>query len=102
MKWLLVFAATVVGGLSDADVIFVNDTGLAIARVEIDSRKLEAPPATGASQINKALISVTPARHDLKVVFRGGAEVKWPKFDFRGVHEIYFQRNQNVFEIRVQ
>lgn len=97
----LILAATVIGGLSDADVIFVNDTGLAVARIYIDSRIIESNPNLPQHD-GKALISVTPTRHDLKVVFRGGAEIKWPKFNFQGVHELWIQRNENNFEIRVQ
>lgn len=92
----------VIGGLSDADVIFVNDTGLAIARLYIDSRMIESNPNIPFHD-GKALISVTPTHHDLRVVFRGGAEIKWPKLNFAGVHELYIQRgNQNNFEIRIQ
>jgi hypothetical protein len=101
--WLLILAATIVGGLSDADVIIANETGLPIARIEIDNYKIEATPGVPQHGGGKILVSVSPTKHDLKVVFRGGAVVKWPHLDFSGVHEIYFQRgNQNNFEIRIQ
>ena len=101
MSLLAILAATVIGGLSEADVIIANETGLPLARVEIDNFKIEATPGVPQHD-GKILVSVSPTKHDLKITFKGGAVVRWPHLDFNGVHEIYFQRNQNNFEIRVQ
>lgn len=99
MVWFFIFAA-VIGGLSDEDVILSNDTGLDIANVMIDSRSLhEMHPW------EKILISVTPEKHHLRLIFRGGGDIDWKHFDFRGVHEIWFVRGDqhgNEFKARVQ
>lgn len=90
----------VIGGLSEDDVIIANHTGLPIARIEIGKRKYEG--SGGGNVSDKILITVTPEKHHLKVVFRGGADVDWPHFDFRGVHEIIFEREANKINARVQ
>jgi hypothetical protein len=95
-QWLLSLIAIV--GLGQGSVLLVNDTGLAIARIEIDSRRLE----TKDSSENQVLINVTPTTHDLKLVFRGGAQVEWPHFDFKAVREIIFERNKNKIEARAE
>lgn len=95
--WPLILAATIVGGFSEADVILVNDTGLQVARVEIDERKIEA-----IDHYNKLLIAVTPVKHHLRVVFRGGADVDWKHLDFQGVHEIIFERVKNKIQARLE
>lgn len=95
-------AATVVGSLSDSDVILVNDTGLVIARLEIDGKKYEAFDDGGNTQPGKILMTITPTKHHLKLVFRGGADAEWPHFDFKGVHEIFFERVHNKIQARVQ
>lgn len=100
MKCILVFASIVIGGLSDADVILVNDTGLPLARIEIDGRQFQ--DGTGLPPHNKILISATPANHHLKLIFRGGAKIEWPHLNFSGVHEIFFQRDHNKIEARVE
>lgn len=100
MIWLSILAA-VIGGLSDSDVIFVNDTGLAIARIYIDSRMIDSNPNL-PTHAGKALISVTPTHHDLRIVFRGGAEIKWPRFNFQGIHELFIQRDDTNFVIRTE
>ena len=89
----------VIGGLHDSDVILSNETGLAVARFEIDGRTYDTLFPKG---VNKALITVTPSKHNMSVTFVGGAEVKWPHFQFQGVHEIFFQRSQNHIEARFQ
>jgi hypothetical protein len=85
-------------GLAQNTVLIVNDTGLAIARIEIDSRRLE----TKDSSEDQVLISVTPTTHDLKLVFRGGAQVEWPHFDFKAVREIIFERKKNTIEAHAE
>lgn len=99
---LALIAATVIGGLSDADVILVNDTGLFIARLEIDGKKYEAFDDGGPTQPGKILMTITPTKHDLKLVFRGGGDVEWKHFDFKDVHEIFFERVHNKIQARVQ
>jgi hypothetical protein len=96
MRWLLAIFAFV--GLAQNNVLFVNSTGLAIARIEIDSRKFE----TKNSEENEVLINVTPTEHDLKLVFRGGAIVEWPHFDFKAVREIIFERYKNKIKAHAE
>ena len=98
MQWLIIIAG-IIAGLSENDVIFTNRTGLPIARIEIGSRVLQGDTGTVNAKI---LVAVTPTRHHLRVVFRGGADVNWPHFNFKDVHEITFQREQNRIEARVQ
>ena len=93
------FASTI-GGVSENAVIFLNQTGLPIARIEIGERKLEGSAGTNVS--DKILINVTPGKHHLKVVFRGGADVDWAAFDFKGVREIIFERLQNKIQARIE
>lgn len=97
MRWLSILAI-VVGGLAEDNVLMVNETGLAVARIEIDTRRFE----TIHSNEEQILVSVTPAKHHLRIVFRGGAHVDWPAFDFRGVKEIIFERNKNKIEARAE
>jgi hypothetical protein len=96
MRWLLSVIAIV--GLAPNTVLLVNNTGLAVARFEIDSRNFD----TKDSEETQVLISVTPTEHDLKVVFRGGAVVEWPHFDFKGVREIIFERKKNQIEAHAE
>ena len=93
---LLIFAA-VVGGLTDQDLILVNDTGLDIARILIDSRDLHEMKVH-----DKLLVSVTPSFHHMKLVFRGGGDIDWPRFNFQNVHEIFFERDGVSFRARIQ
>lgn len=97
MRWLLTFAI-VWGGLGQDNVLLVNHTGLGLARVEIDKRRFE----TIHSNEEQILVSVTPEKHDLKLVFLGGADVDWPHFDFKGVHEIIFERKKNKIEAHAE
>lgn len=96
---LALIAATVVGGLSESDVILVNNTGLYIARLEIDGKAYEA---WDGGSTGKILMSITPQKHHLRLVFRGGGKVDWPHFDFKNVHEIVFERVQNKIQARVE
>jgi hypothetical protein len=93
----LVSFAGLIGGLADTDVILVNETGLDIARLEIDARNLHE-----MKNHDKILVSVTPKRHHLHLVFRGGGDIDWPRFDFIGVHEIFFERDGVGFKARFQ
>ena len=97
MNWLSLLLASVIGGLADQDIILVNDTGLDISNVLIDSRSLHEMKFH-----DKLLVSVTPTRHDLKLVFRGGGDIDWRRFDFHNVHEIFFERDGNSFRARIQ
>lgn len=103
MLYLLIWASilgdplTSIGGLSDSDIILVNHTGLYIARIEIGKLRIDEVKAD-----EKILVSVTPTRHHVRLVFRGGADVDWPRFDFRGVHEIFFERIQNHIDAHFQ
>lgn len=89
----------VVHGESQNDVILENKTGLPIVRIEIGERRLE--DGSGIST-GKILVSISPHKHHLRVVFRGGADVSFPHFEFKGVHEITFLREQNKIEAKVQ
>lgn len=81
-------------GLSSNNVLMVNETGVKIVRIEIDGRKFEEVN----SKVDQILIHVTPAKHDLVIFFKGGGDVRWPKFDFAGVHKVVFYRHD--YEIR--
>ena len=96
---ILIIAASI-WGLPDHNVILVNNTGLFIARLEIDGKKFEGWGE--GSNHGKILMEITPKEHDLRVVFRGGASVDWPHFDFKGVHEVFFERKQNKIEARIE
>jgi hypothetical protein len=85
-------------GLAPNNVLLVNNTGLAVARFEVDSRRFD----TKDSEETQVLISVTPTKHDLKLVFRGGAIVEWPHFDFKAVREIIFERKKNQIEAHAE
>lgn len=97
---LALIAATVIGGISDADVTLVNNTGLYIARIEIDGKRYEA--FDDGTHSGKILMAITPTKHHLKLVFRGGADVEWPSIDFKHVHEITFERVHNKIQARVE
>lgn len=97
MRWLAILAI-VVGSLPEDHVLLVNHTGLDVARFEIDSRKFDTLHGNG----EQALVTVTPTKHHLKVVFRGGADVDWPDFNFKGVREIIFVRNHNQIEAHAE
>lgn len=97
MRWLSILAI-VWTGLAENNVLLVNHTGLGLARVEIDSRRFE----TIHSNEEHILVSVTPTKHDLKLVFLGGAAVDWPDFDFKGVTEVIFERKKNKIEAHAQ
>lgn len=99
MRWLLIIAA-VVSGLSNHDVIITNETGLTIARIEIGKTWLEG--TAGANINDKILVRISPIIQHLRVVFRGGASVDWPRFNFSGVHEIILERTKNKFDARVE
>lgn len=105
--WLLalllasnILTATVLPGLSGNDVIFDNRTGLPIARLQIGERVLSGD--TGLLTNGRILVNVSPHKHDLRIVFRGGADVVWTHLNFRGVHEITFMREANKIEARIQ
>lgn len=90
----------IVAGISQNDVIFVNHTGLPIARIVIGDRTLNGD--FGTSENGKILVAVSPHKHHLMVVFRGGADVDFPNFNFKGVHEITFVRHDNKVEAHIQ
>lgn len=95
-----ILTAAVVPGLSGNDVIFSNHTGLPIARLEVGERVLAGEAGLLAN--GRILVSVSPHKHNLKIVFRGGADVVWQHLNFKGVHEITFFRDQNKIEARIQ
>lgn len=74
----------------------INQTGLKIVRIEIDDRRFEEV----SGKADEILVSVTPKKHNMILVFKGGAHIDWPAFDFRGVHEIIFYRVH--YEIRAR
>jgi hypothetical protein len=93
MKWLLIIAAGIPGifgegilGTSINNVILINATGLKIIRVIIADRTYEDI----ATKADKILISVTPKKHHLELVFRGGSRIDWYNFDFHDIHQITF------------
>ena len=92
-----IWLAAVIGGLTDQDIILANETGLDIASVYIDARNLHEMKPN-----DKILVTVTPTHHNLKLVFRGGADIDWPRFNFQGVHEIWFERDGVGFRARIQ
>ena len=98
--WFSIIAAASIGAMSDADVIMVNDTGVPIVRIQINHRTFE--DGKGVSRHNKILVSISPDKHQLKLIFRGGAEVNWPRFNFEGVHEIFFERTRNKIQARIE
>lgn len=97
MHWVLILAF-VVSSLVDQNVLLVNHTGLAVARFEIGERKFD----TLNSNETEVLVHVSPGKHHLKVVFRGGAEAEWPHFNFKGVHEVIFERHTNQISARTE
>lgn len=103
MQWNSIIAAlgfgAVVAGQSENDIVLENHTGLPIVRILIGERRLEDGGGIGSGKI---LVSVSPHRHHLEVVFRGGADVQWPHFDFKGVHAIIFERHNNKIDARIE
>lgn len=90
----LVIAATLPGifgegfvGSSGNTVVLVNATGLKVIRVVIADKTYEDL----ATKNDKVLISVTPKKHNMELVFRGGTHIDWPHFDFRDIHQITFE-----------
>lgn len=105
MQWKIIVAlavgfGVVVAGISGNDVIFTNRTGLPIARILIGDRTLQGD--VGGNVHDKILVAVTPHKHHLLIIFRGGAGVDFPHFQFKGVHEIIFVRHENKIEAHVQ
>lgn len=98
MLIFLIWLAFTLEAPSEQNVLLVNDTDLQIARIEIDERKFEGD----LRNVGKILINVTPAKHHLKIVFLGGADVDWPEFNFKGVREIVFERSGSKIEARVE
>lgn len=84
-------------GLSTNNVLLINKTGLKIVRIEIAGRRFEEV----TSKVDEILIRVTPEKHDMLIVFKGGADVRWPAFDFKNVHEVIFYRTHE-YEIRAR
>lgn len=99
MSWLAILAI-VITGLSESGVIMANDTGIPIARIAIDGKWIEG--SGGAPVSDHIFLPVTAQKHHLRVVFRGGADVDWPDFNFKGIHEIIFERKQNHIQARVE
>lgn len=97
MHWVLILAF-VVSSLTDQNVLLVNHTGLAVARFKIGERTFD----TLHSNESDVLVHVTPGKHDLKIVFRGGAQVEWPHFNFKGVREVIFERHTNQISARTE
>lgn len=85
-KILLILIATL--GVSLNNVILINHTGLKIVRIEIGDLKLEDVN----NKSDQILVSVTPEKHDMHLVFKGGSKIDWADFDFKGVHRIVFER----------
>lgn len=92
---------TLVQGISHNDVVFENRTGLPIFRIEIGDRTLQGDIGLGTSVNGKILVSVSPKVHNLRIVFRGGADVAWHHLDFRQIHEISFYRDANKIEAHI-
>lgn len=89
MQWLILIAAVI--GLSTDNVILINHTGLKIVRIQIGDRKLEEVN----TKVEQFLVVVTPEKHDMRLTFKGGAHIDWPDFDFKGIHQIIFERVKN-------
>lgn len=102
LYWALIFLALTLEAPEDHNVLIANETGLLIARIEIDDKRLEKGSGAGGGGTDKILIKVSPEKHHLRVVFVGGADVDWHDFDFKGVHEIAFTRAGNKIEARVE
>lgn len=92
---------TLLQGISKNDVVFANHTGLPIARIEIGDRTLQGDVGVGTSVDGKILVTVSPKIHNLRIVFRGGADVYWPHLDFRTIHEISFFRDGNKIDAHI-
>ena len=89
----------VVGGLSSSDVVLANNTGLVVSRFSIDGHNYDSLFGKGR---DKALLTISPQKHDLEVSFVGGAIVRWPHFDFAGKHELFFERDKNKIQVRFE
>lgn len=100
MKFLFLLAFWVASTLHDDNIILLNKTGLVIARIQIDHRTLEGNG--GAPITSEVLLSVTPVKHLFRVVFRGGADVEWHDFDFKGVHEVILERYKNAITAKAE
>lgn len=87
--------------LTESDVVLANHTGLPIARIEIDKRHFEGIGG-GGERTGDIFVSVTPQKHYLRIVFRGGADAVWHQFDFKNVHEIIFERVKNKIEAHTE
>lgn len=74
-------------GSSGNNVVLVNATGLKIVRVIIGDRTYEDIE----NKQDKLLVSVTPRKHHLELIFRGGTHIDWAHFDFAHVHQITFE-----------
>lgn len=94
----LVIGGNVVSSLPEHNVLLVNHTGLAVARIEIGERKLD----TLHSNETEVLVHVAPGKHHLRIVFRGGANADWPHFNFRGIREVIFERKTNEIQARTE
>lgn len=110
MSWLwlwillIVINAENIDELSEKNIIFTNHTELPVARIEIGTRKLEGSSVTGIMGVfsDKVLIAVSPEVHDIKVTFRGGAVLEFRHLDFKGIHEVILERNQNQIYIHTE
>lgn len=105
MQWKILIALAVgfgivIEGTSENDVIFTNKTGLPIARIVIGDRTLQGDSGTTVN--GRILVAVSPHKHHLLVVFRGGADVSWSHLNFRGIHEIIFERHGAKIDARIE
>lgn len=82
----VIFGEGIIGTQANS-VVLVNATGLKIIRVIISDRTYEDL----ATKADKVLVSVTPRKHNMELIFRGGTHIDWRNFDFSGVHEITFE-----------
>lgn len=78
-------------GISTNNVILINHTGLKVVRIEIGDKKIEEIN----DKLEQIVVNVTPEKHNLIVVFKGGGRMNWPNFDFHGIHQITFERIGN-------
>lgn len=98
----LVLAAGIFGegfiGSSGNTVVLVNATGLKVIRVVIADRTYEDL----ATKADKVMVTVTPKRHNMELVFRGGTHIDWPRFDFADIHQITFELIGNRVSAQVK
>lgn len=78
-------------GSSANSVILVNATGLKIVRIIISERTYEDVE----TKADKILVSVSPKKHHMELIFKGGTRIDWRNFDFAGVHKITFDLEGN-------